>query len=751
MSFVYPFLLSGLVLAGIPVLLHLIMRQKPRHLLFPAFRFLLQRHKKNQRKVQLRHLLLLALRLLLIVGSCLALARPKFFSDRLNLSSERPVAAILIFDTSPSMEYTSAGQTRLDLAKQRARELLDELPDGSKVAILDTAEVSGDWLTTRPIAAERIAELKLHPANGPVTNRLAEAYRLLVDLDQSTQTEEEQMPRFIYLFSDRAQESWDQGRLKDLEQLRDRLASKVHAVFVDVGMENPVDVALVSVELPHQVVPVNDRVILRVTVRAIGDGCDTELRCRIDGEQNADRKPVKLAAGQSQVIPFERPGLPAGAHQAELTLGTADALPSNNALFATFEVRGGRQVLILVDEVRDAEILTWALQSTREFQCVVKKPAEIRNRSPKELLEYQAICLLNVAKPDDSLWQLLTQYVQGGGGLAVVPGGEDEFDRSRYNDNAFAQQLMPGRLVKVIKVTGKQGVPWNETSFQHPIMARFREWEMLNVDFQKIPREALRYWEVERQEGESDVIVYYADKFNKDGRPALLERTFDRKRTRGHVLLYTTALDRRHLVDETPPWNDYLKNSFYLSMTNATIGYLAGDAEEARFNFQSGQVVNVPMPASPRFPTYTLQGPGLSAAESNLTRGEHENELHLAQAVTPGNYNVVDPDNKRTASFSVNVPPEEWQLTPAPKERIEELLGEGAVLPVDQKTNLREALQGHWSQPVELFPWIMILVLLALAVENLLANKFYRREPGAAQPPAANVQPALANPEEVAP
>ena len=66
MTFVHPLLLGGLLLVGIPVLIHLIMRQKPKHLLFPAVRFLLQRQKTNQRKLQLRHLLLLALRMLLL-------------------------------------------------------------------------------------------------------------------------------------------------------------------------------------------------------------------------------------------------------------------------------------------------------------------------------------------------------------------------------------------------------------------------------------------------------------------------------------------------------------------------------------------------------------------------------------------------------------------------------------------------------------------------------------------------------------
>src|SRR5438046_273430 len=123
MTFVHPLLLAGLVLIGVPILLHLIMRQKPKHLLFPALRFLVQKYRLNQRKLQLRHLLLLLLRMLLIAAICLALARPKIFSDRLLLGGGQPVAAVLVIDTSMSMEYTISSKTRLDEAKQRALEV----------------------------------------------------------------------------------------------------------------------------------------------------------------------------------------------------------------------------------------------------------------------------------------------------------------------------------------------------------------------------------------------------------------------------------------------------------------------------------------------------------------------------------------------------------------------------------------------------------------------------------------------------
>src|SRR5262249_25906245 len=169
MSFVFPFILGGLVLIGVPVLIHLIMRQKPKTLRFPAFRFLVKRHRTNLRKLRLRHLLLLSLRIFLIAAICLALARPKVFNEALKIGSDRPVAALLIFDTSPSMEYivsSARGKlTRLDDAKRRGRELLAELPDGSRVLILDTADAvstgKGEWLTSTQQALRRIEGLRI--------------------------------------------------------------------------------------------------------------------------------------------------------------------------------------------------------------------------------------------------------------------------------------------------------------------------------------------------------------------------------------------------------------------------------------------------------------------------------------------------------------------------------------------------------------------------------------------------------------
>ena len=76
MAFVNLSLLLGTLLVAIPIVLHPVMRQKPKKLVFPAIRFIQKRQQTNRRSLRMRHWLLLLLRCLVIVAAALALARP---------------------------------------------------------------------------------------------------------------------------------------------------------------------------------------------------------------------------------------------------------------------------------------------------------------------------------------------------------------------------------------------------------------------------------------------------------------------------------------------------------------------------------------------------------------------------------------------------------------------------------------------------------------------------------------------------
>src|SRR5207244_2033285 len=138
-----------------------------------------------------------------------------------------------------------------------------------------------------------------------------------------------------------------------------------------------------------------------------------------------------------------------------------------------------------------------------------------------------------------------------------------------------------------------------------------------------------------------------------------------------------------------------LKTSFYLVLTNKVIGYLAGDAEEAGFNYAAGQSVLIALSSASRAIRYTLQGPhGLRPTETTINRAEGRNDIALPQAVTPGNYALIDADGKQAAAFSVNLPAGETDLARVPAEQIEALFGPDSILAIGLGTSFRDALQG---------------------------------------------------------
>ena len=406
MTFIHGYLLAGLLLVGVPVLLHLIMRQKPRHLQFPAFRFLRQRHLINRRKLRLQHLLLLLLRMGIIAALCLALARPRVAAERVAalFSNERPVAAVLVFDTSASMEYSAAGRSRLEEAQQRARELLDEMDGGSQIAVLDSGDDAGDggteWMSPA-LAQTRIDGLRIRPANAPLNRQIDRAVRLLDKVGEG----DDPPPPFLYLFSDRTRACWDtQAGPKSIPD-------SLRALFVDVGADKPKDLAIEKIEVLPPIVAPGGHMRIHATVRATGTVFDTELFCQIDNEPEPVQQAIQLGAGQGRVFVFERtaPARPMGGpgettYQVTVKHQTADALAFNNTSFATFLTRERRKVLTIVSgDPAGKEPDPWkawqtAMEVVETFQCDVRPAAEVGKLDDKELRGYAAVCVFQLRR-----------------------------------------------------------------------------------------------------------------------------------------------------------------------------------------------------------------------------------------------------------------------------------------------------------------------------------------------------------------
>ncbi len=781
-------LIAGAALVGLPILLHLIMKQEPKRLTFPAFRFLKQKLKTNQRKLRLRHFILLALRMLIIALFCLTLYQPTFKSDRLNISGEQPVAAVIIIDTSPSMGYMANDKSRLEEAKLRALELLKELPEKSPVAVIDTSDLNAVWLPDTAASRRRIEELKeTRGGNQNVSSAVAAAYHLLAKVEQETESPEP-LQKLVAVFTDRTVASWDASRTDDLRKLRDIIPEPkpIHVVF-DFGADQPTDVAILSIEMKPQVVAANQIASVVVTVGSVGaanESVEATAIARPAGVTKADsaiNKVVTVRNGQTEKVTFEFRDLKPGLNQWEFNLKASDNLQFDNTRFLTFKVGAARRILTITDDKKGAAFWQVAHLVKGEFDCLVVTPEQIKvgggstqveyvadPKKPNELTtddirNFEAVCLLAVSNPNQAgspLWDKLRPYLQTGGKLIVMPGRDGWTDPAGYND--VASDIMPARLGKVIdtkkidpppppqKATswdeprdGKNGVTLalDATSLKHPMLKPIEDWRQQKTDKVDVlanPRRATKYWEV-TPDPLATVVVRYSDSDKPESRrPAILERPVldpkDSNKPKGKVILLTTRMDVTADKDE---WNDYweqLDSSWFVAFPYLLVRYLAGDTADANFNIPTGAPVTVPLPRGKltREGVVVFDGPGIAGNDAIIKPGEKQTEIRLGPPKTnaAGNFalsvqqgeNVVWKDG-----FSTNVPPDESNLDKVPLEAVEELVGEGRVIPVTKNVTLRDLLSVSLGQPIDLFPWLLIAVLGTLVAEGFIANRFYRR------------------------
>jgi hypothetical protein len=121
-AFLHPWMLAGLVAAGIPILLHLLHRREPPTVVFPAVRYLIAATQEHQRRLKLENWLLLLLRTALIVLLVLAAAGPTVPAR--GAPGHAPSALVVIVDNSASSGAVANGSPRLARLQAAAREVL---------------------------------------------------------------------------------------------------------------------------------------------------------------------------------------------------------------------------------------------------------------------------------------------------------------------------------------------------------------------------------------------------------------------------------------------------------------------------------------------------------------------------------------------------------------------------------------------------------------------------------------------------
>ncbi len=125
MSFVNPLFLIALSALAVPVIVHLFNFRKYRKIYFTNVRFIAEIKQESKKRSQLKHLLILLMRLLAITCLVLAFAQPYIPSPFQQKKYTAKQVVSIYIDNSFSMEAIASGGRLLDVAKAKATEIAD--------------------------------------------------------------------------------------------------------------------------------------------------------------------------------------------------------------------------------------------------------------------------------------------------------------------------------------------------------------------------------------------------------------------------------------------------------------------------------------------------------------------------------------------------------------------------------------------------------------------------------------------------
>ena len=677
MAFLTPLFLAALAGLAIPVLLHLIQKERKNVVHFPSLMFLRRIPYQSVQRRRIRHWFLLMMRLAALALIVLAFARPFFRRQDLGAAAASGAREVVILlDRSYSMGYGDRWQRAMSAARDAVNGLRGQ-DRGSIVLFGSGAEVALRSTADRGRLQTSLAGLETSAS----TTRYGPALKLAGSI-----LGESALPRReVILISDFQRSGW-QGA----EGVR--LPDGAALTPVAIGDTNPANMSVTPVALQRSMFENQERVTITAGVANHSDAASSADLALDLGGRVIQTQRVSPAADGSASVTFEPVTVAAKNIRATVKLAD-DKLLRDNAFH--FVLSPEPPIRIIIAE-RGAAARDTSLYLARALAVGEAPRFETSTRSADAIavddLNAASVVVLNDVTVGQATGERLQRFVERGGGLLVVLG-----ERASWPQSGEWLPGVPGAPVdRSSGVAARLGA----LEYGHPVFEIFRA--PRTGDFS-----AARFYgyRAVTPAAGAQVIARF-----DDGGAALLER----KVGNGRVLMWTTTVDLF--------WNDMALKPVYLPFLHRAVRHLAGYREPQPWR-SVGEVVE---PSS-----YT---PGRSATDVPrvvLTpKGERvtldEEGPDVLELTEQGFYEVRPLNKEKEAETAVvvasNVDLRESDLTPMdPQEVVAAALGhagrvatgEPEAVPTDQA---QEGAQRIW--------WYLLFAgLLLLGAETIVANR----------------------------
>jgi hypothetical protein len=453
------FAVAGLAAAAGPVVIHLLNRRRFRVVHWAAMDFLREAIQHSRRVLRLRDVLLLLLRTVAILAFALAMARPFFSGAIAPAGVDQPVHGIVLLDNSLSMSYLELDRTLLDTAKQQAKQWIERLPGGSRIAVIPLCgSAQGMTLNAYPSKEDALEAVAAIEA---VDRAATTAQALDLALEACRRVPEMPAKKLVLIGDGQVTGQPAEAFAAQLARLPAPLET------IPVNAREPENAWIADFKLQDDVADLQTPAVFLATVRYEGPRPrpGVQVTLQLDGVVAATTT-VDLLPGQAREIRFPpyRFAVPTEAGRptyvtAEVSM-SHDRLPGDDQRFLVVPVVAALPV-VFVDQYGENEDPrhgrygeTYALRrllapitvgGERSRQLIQICHTTIDRVDRAMLEDARLVVIAGVANPGPAVaW--LRQYVLQGGQLVIAAGGD--FDPSAWNDTAWldGQGILPAPL-----------------------------------------------------------------------------------------------------------------------------------------------------------------------------------------------------------------------------------------------------------------------------------------------------------------
>ncbi len=408
MEFVSPSILFALFAVSIPVIIHLFNFRKYKKVYFTNVRFIKEIKQQTKKRSQLKHLIVLLLRILAIIALVFAFARPYIPLSNTIVKQDKNNAVSIYIDNSFSMEARSGEGYLIDDAKKQAAGIAETYRSSDVFQLLtNDLEAKHQRFVNRDEFLESLKEVDLSPSVKNISG--------IIKFQNDLLSEKKSGNKISYLISD----------LQKSTSNFDKITADTNIVnyIIPVLSNDQGNVFIDSCWFKSPIIQVNQHSEIMVRVKNISD-VDYEkipLKLMINGNQKAIASIDIMANSETNLsLPFTN--YETGIHDAMLEITDYPVIYDDKFYFS-FNVSASVPVLC-INSKKENIYLNSLFDNDLAF---VFKNVRVKNLDYSSLSNYQLIILNELNEISSGLGREIKRFIAEGGSVLVIPSPNPDF------------------------------------------------------------------------------------------------------------------------------------------------------------------------------------------------------------------------------------------------------------------------------------------------------------------------------------